>query len=150
MNMMNQDINLSDALPEDETSRQYYYIEKARLYVQELSSRIGRPLTFCVTTFGCQMNARDSEKLRGILREIGYLEAEEDQADFVIYNTCTVRENANTRVYGRLGQLKPRKKKKSPYDDRPLRMYDAGTGGDRKAEEKLSFCGHHLRHAQHL
>ena len=111
MNMMNQDINLSDALPEDETSRQYYYIEKARLYVQELSSRIGRPLTFCVTTFGCQMNARDSEKLRGILREIGYLEAEEDQADFVIYNTCTVRENANTRVYGRLGQLKPRKKK---------------------------------------
>ena len=108
MNMMNQDINLSDALPEDETSRQYYYIEKARLYVQELSSRIGRPLTFCVTTFGCQMNARDSEKLRGILREIGYLEAEEDQADFVIYNTCTVRENANTRVYGRLGQLKPR------------------------------------------
>lgn len=46
MNMMNQDINLSDALPEDETSRQYYYIEKARLYVQELSSRIGRPLTF--------------------------------------------------------------------------------------------------------
>ena len=111
MNMMNQDINLSDALPEDETSRQYYYIEKARLYVQELSSRIGRPLTFCVTTFGCQMNTRDSEKLRGILREIGYLEAEEDQADFVIYNTCTVRENANTRVYGRLGQLKPARKK---------------------------------------
>ena len=57
------------------------------------------------------MNARDSEKLRGILLEIGYIEASEDIADFVIYNTCTVRENANTRVYGRLGQLKPRKKK---------------------------------------
>ena len=56
------------------------------------------------------MNARDSEKLRGILNQIGYEEAEEDEADFVIYNTCTVRENANTRVYGRLGQLKPRKK----------------------------------------
>ena len=41
-------------------------------YVQELSSRIGRPLTFCVTTFGCQMNARDSEKLRGILRAVSY------------------------------------------------------------------------------
>ena len=57
------------------------------------------------------MNARDSEKLRGILRKIGYGEASEEKADFVIYNTCTVRENANTRVYGRLGQLKPRKKK---------------------------------------
>ena len=114
MDTTNLDINLSDNIPEDETGRQYYYIEKARLYVQELSQRIGRPLTFCVTTFGCQMNARDSEKLRGILKEIGYLEAEEETADFVIYNTCTVRENANTRVYGRLGQLKPRKKQ-NPY-----------------------------------
>ena len=96
MDTTNLDINLSDNIPEDETGRQYYYIEKARLYVQELSQRIGRPLTFCVTTFGCQMNARDSEKLRGILKEIGYLEAEEETADFVIYNTCTVRENANT------------------------------------------------------
>ena len=110
MDTTNLDINLSDNIPEDETGRQYYYIEKARLYVQELSQRIGRPLTFCVTTFGCQMNARDSEKLRGILKEIGYLQADEETADFVIYNTCTVRENANTRVYGRLGQLKPRKK----------------------------------------
>ena len=91
MDTTNLDINLSDNIPEDETGRQYYYIEKARLYVQELSQRIGRPLTFCVTTFGCQMNARDSEKLRGILKEIGYLEAEEETADFVIYNTCTVR-----------------------------------------------------------
>ena len=114
MDTTNLDINLSDNIPENETGRQYYYIEKARLYVQELSQRIGRPLTFCVTTFGCQMNARDSEKLRGILKEIGYLEAEEETADFVIYNTCTVRENANTRVYGRLGQLKPRKKQ-NPY-----------------------------------
>lgn len=114
MDTTNLDINLSDNIPEDETGRQYYYIEKARLYIQELSQRIGRPLTFCVTTFGCQMNARDSEKLRGILKEIGYLEAEEETADFVIYNTCTVRENANTRVYGRLGQLKPRKKQ-NPY-----------------------------------
>ena len=63
MNTMNLDINLSDELPEDETSRQYYYIEKARMYIQELSQKLGRPLTFCVTTFGCQMNARDSEKL---------------------------------------------------------------------------------------
>ena len=110
MNMMNPDISLSKEIPEDDTRRQYYYIEKAKEYVRKESEEIGRPLTFCVTTFGCQMNARDSEKLRGILEKIGYQEAPEETADFVIYNTCTVRENANTRVYGRLGQLKPRKK----------------------------------------
>ncbi len=111
MNMMKNDINLSDVAPVTEPERQYYFIEKAKKYIKEESEELGRPLTFCVTTFGCQMNARDSEKLRGILKEIGYVEAEEDEADFIIFNTCTVRENANTRVYGRLGQLKPRKKK---------------------------------------
>lgn len=110
MNMMSPDINLSKEAPQEEPLRQYYYIEKAKQYVAEEAKKLGRSLTFCVTTFGCQMNARDSEKLRGILNQIGYEEAEKDEADFVIYNTCTVRENANTRVYGRLGQLKPRKK----------------------------------------
>ena len=110
MNMMSPDINLSKEAPQEEPLRQYYYIEKAKQYVEEEAKNLGRSLTFCVTSFGCQMNARDSEKLRGILNQIGYEEAEEDEADFVIYNTCTVRENANTRVYGRLGQLKPRKK----------------------------------------
>ena len=111
MNMTNQNINLSNEIPDKEPERQYYYIEKAKEYIQKKTQDIGRPLTICVKTFGCQMNAMDSEKLRGILLEIGYIEASEDIADFVIYNTCTVRENANTRVYGRLGQLKPRKKK---------------------------------------
>lgn len=111
MNTMNPDINLSKEAPEEEPLRQYYYIEKAKKYVERAERELGRSLTFCVTTFGCQMNARDSEKLRGILSQIGYKETDEEEADFVIYNTCTVRENANTRVYGRLGQLKPRKKK---------------------------------------
>ncbi len=94
-----------------EAARQYDFIEKCRQYIEEESRRLNRPLAAAVVTFGCQMNARDSEKLRGILREIGYREGEEETADLVVYNTCTVRENANTRVYGRLGQLKPRKKK---------------------------------------
>ncbi len=102
-------INLSDPVPDEEPQRQYYFMEKAKIYVQDLGTKLGRTPTSCVITFGCQMNARDSEKLRGILREIGYEEAAEDEADLVLYNTCTVRENANTRVYGRLGQLKPRK-----------------------------------------
>lgn len=102
-------------IPVQEPERQYYYIEKAKEYVQKAAKEAGRPLTFCVTTFGCQMNARDSEKLVGILEKIGYQEETvEEKADFVIYNTCTVRENANMRVYGRLGQLK-RMKKKNPH-----------------------------------
>ena len=115
MNMTNPDINLSNEAPAAEPMRQYYYIEKAKQYIAKQSEALGRPLTFCVTTFGCQMNARDSEKLAGILEQIGYVEeADEEKADFVIYNTCTVRENANMRVYGRLGQLN-RVKKKNPH-----------------------------------
>ena len=63
---------------------------------------------YFIKTFGCQMNARDSEKLTGILKCVGYKilpEEAEEEADFVIYNTCTVRENANLKVYGRLGKL---------------------------------------------
>ena len=105
-------IDITKEAPVNDPERQYYYIKKAREYVKEASNEAGRPLTFCVTTFGCQMNARDSEKLVGVLEQIGYQEeADEDKADFVIYNTCTVRENANMRVYGRLGQLKHAKKK---------------------------------------
>ena len=111
LNTMNYDIDITKEPPADDTARQYYFIEKAKAYVQRESEELGRSLTFCVTTFGCQMNARDSEKLCGILEKIGYVEAPEDEADFIIFNTCTVRENANMRVYGRLGQLKPRKKK---------------------------------------
>lgn len=107
-----ENIDLRKEAPEQEPERQYYYIAKARQQVAKLAEELGRELTFCVTTFGCQMNARDSEKLVGILEEIGYKELEtEAGADFVIYNTCTVRENANQKVYGRLGQLQAYKKK---------------------------------------
>ena len=81
--------------------------------MQALGSELGRKPLYCVTTFGCQMNARDSEKLAGILLEAGYeMTDSEEAADFVIYNTCTVRDNANQRVYGRLGYLGSMKKKK--------------------------------------
>lgn len=97
-------------VPETEPERQFYYMELARQYVSRLSEKKGRPLTACTKTFGCQMNARDSEKLRGILEYVGYAETDSEEADFVIYNTCTVRENANNKVYGRLGQLSSLKK----------------------------------------
>ena len=97
---------------EDEIERQYYFMKKAAFYIEKKAEEKKRPLTFFVTTFGCQMNAKDSEKLKGILEKVGYVEGEsEDEADFVIYNTCTVRDNANQRVYGRLGSLGSKKKK---------------------------------------
>ncbi|MBD5457813.1 MAG: tRNA (N6-isopentenyl adenosine(37)-C2)-methylthiotransferase MiaB [Lachnospiraceae bacterium] len=96
-----------------EKQLQYDYIEKARQYVKAESERVGHVLTASVITFGCQMNARDSEKLTGILVQAGYrMTDSEEDADFVIYNTCTVRDNANQRVYGRLGYLNSMKKKK--------------------------------------
>ena len=98
-------------IPSEEPARQYYFMDIAKKYVAVLAEQKGAPLTFCVTTFGCQMNARDSEKLVGILEQIGYVEAPDEKADFVIYNTCTVRENANNKVYGRLGYLHSQKKK---------------------------------------
>lgn len=96
--------------PVSEPDRQYYFMELARGLVEEKSKAAGRKLTFCVVTFGCQMNARDSEKLEGILEQVGYVKAEDENSDFVIYNTCTVRENANLKVYGRLGSLNRRKR----------------------------------------
>lgn len=105
-------IDLNEAPPAEEPMRQYYFMKKAQMLVQKKSEELGRPLTYHVTTFGCQMNARDSEKLVGILDEVGYTEVEDENADFVIYNTCTVRENTNQRVYGRLGYLHSIKKKK--------------------------------------
>lgn len=98
-------------IPETEPERQYYYMAKCKTLLSKLEEVLGRKLTACINTFGCQMNARDSEKLLGILEEIGYIPSEDENADFVIYNTCTVRENANLKVYGRLGHLQAAKKK---------------------------------------
>ncbi|MDO5403026.1 MAG: tRNA (N6-isopentenyl adenosine(37)-C2)-methylthiotransferase MiaB [Eubacteriales bacterium] len=99
-------------LSEEALERQLFFIEKCKEKVSEISKELGRPLKCCTQTFGCQMNARDSEKLLGILEQIGYLPTDEEkEADIVLYNTCTVRENANLRVYGRLGHLNAIKKK---------------------------------------
>ncbi len=113
---MNQSIDLTKydlnmQAPTEEPERQYYFMAKAKKYVAKLTEDLKRKPTCCVTTFGCQMNSRDSEKLVGILELVGYEIVETEAADFVIFNTCTVRDNANQRVYGRLGALKSYKKK---------------------------------------
>lgn len=95
----------------EEGKRQQEYLDKLKELITLQTEEKGKKPTCCVTTFGCQMNAKDSEKLVGILEEAGYEIIESEDADFVIYNTCTVRDNANQRVYGRLGQLQHYKKK---------------------------------------
>ena len=66
------------------------------------------PRTYRVRTYGCQMNVHDSERLSGLLEEAGYTAAPEDgDADVVVLNTCAVRENADNRLYGNLGHLRP-------------------------------------------
>ena len=79
--------------------------------VKQESEAAGHGLSAAVVTFGCQMNARDSEKLSGVLENAGFTLTDSEEADFVIYNTCTVRDNANQRVYGRLGFCNSMKRK---------------------------------------
>lgn len=101
-----ENVDINAIPPEDEPQRQYYFIKLLRRWMEQKVKEEGRELTCCVNTFGCQMNARDSEKILGILKSIGYKETNSEEADLVIFNTCTVRENANLKLYGRIGQLK--------------------------------------------
>lgn len=101
-------------IPALEPWRQYYFIERLKALLSDAKGHKREDqagLKYAVITFGCQMNARDSEKLCGILESIGYRETEDELcADLVIFNTCTIRENANEHLYGRLGRLKQSKK----------------------------------------
>ena len=92
---------------EKESARQRDYMDRVRILTE------GRGLKYMVVTFGCQMNEKDSEKIAGSLQKMGYEKASsEEEADVLVYNTCTVRENADKRLYGRLGVCKSYKEKK--------------------------------------
>lgn len=111
MFMEDTEVERKNNIPESELARQQEFMEKIREINEDFYNKTGRRKKMHITTFGCQMNAHDSEKLLGMLKEMGYEEtAEEKDADFVIYNTCCVRENAENKVYGNLGYLKHQKK----------------------------------------
>lgn len=99
------------AAPAEEPGRQQFFMERCRQLIGERKKNGTYRGTFHIETFGCQMNARDSEKLLGILEEAGFVQGADENSDFVLYNTCTVRENANLKVYGRLGYLGGLKRK---------------------------------------
>lgn len=94
----------------EESKKQSLFVAQLKDTIEEKKKRLGRPVRYHITTMGCQMNARDSEKLSGILAEIGCEEIPTEDADILLFNTCTVRENANEKLYGHLGIVKHFKK----------------------------------------
>ncbi len=100
------------SVSQEELDVQKEFIDK----IQELNNiyfeTAQRRKTFYISTFGCQMNVHDSEKLSGMLHEMGYVPGQdENTADVIVYNTCCVRENAENKVYGNVGHLKHVKQK---------------------------------------
>ena len=93
-----------------ESKVQLEYISKC---TEMIKDKYDSQPAFYIQNAGCQMNSLQTETVAGIVKRIGYKEVlKEEEADVVIYNTCTVRENANLKIYGHLGHLKSIKKKK--------------------------------------
>ena len=87
-------------------------LAQQRAYAGMIREMEDRPASYHVVTYGCQMNAHDSEKLSGMLQEMGMTDAaDRTEADFVIFNTCCVRENAERRALGNVTWLKEVRKK---------------------------------------
>ena len=109
---MNINIEKNSPIADLDTGFAEEVIKKIRKYVNDRSKMAGHPLRYYNFAMGCQMNFHDSEKISGMLSLMGYEETrDESEADFIIYNTCTVRENADQKVYGKLGYLKHYKAK---------------------------------------
>lgn len=93
---------------EEAIQKQYVYIDKVKELTTEISNTEGRQPTYEIRVFGCQMNELESEQLAGMLDEMGYARAVPgEQADVIVFDTCCVRENAEEKIYGHLGLLKP-------------------------------------------
>ncbi len=98
----------------DDISIQYQmHMQSVRQMADSYTLKHGIKPRFCIKTYGCQMNEHDSEKLNAMLVQMGYLATDiVEEAQLIIYNTCCVRENAELKVFGHLGSLKPLKQKK--------------------------------------
>ena len=87
-------------------------VSELKEYFSALGARKGRDITYNVRTYGCQLNEADSEKLHGMLKGMGLSKKEDESApDVVVLNTCAIRENAEDRLFGNLGEFKADKKR---------------------------------------
>ena len=100
-------------VPIEEIQKQKEIIQRIRQRNDMMFQHSGRQKLAMITTYGCQQNENDSEKIRGMLYEMGYgFTEDKEEADLILYNTCCVRENAEFRVFGNIGALKHLKKRK--------------------------------------
>ena len=98
---------MAEYIEKAEIERQKGFLSKLSELSNNFAVQNGRKPRANTETYGCQQNENDTERIRGVLNEAGYEFCERaEDADLVIYNTCAVRENAEDRVYGRLGILK--------------------------------------------
>ena len=90
-------------------------LEKQENFIQKVKNKIdGKNMKYFIFTMGCQLNENDSEKISGMLTKMGYTETENiDSADIIIYNTCCVRENAEEKLFGKIGEIKKIKEYKN-------------------------------------
>jgi tRNA-2-methylthio-N6-dimethylallyladenosine synthase len=96
----------------EEVTKQRQYIDEIKHMNAQQEMQSGRKHYYSLKTFGCQMNENDSERLAGMLSGMGYNESDKlEDCDLIIFNTCCVRENAEFKVYGHLGDLKKLKEK---------------------------------------
>ncbi|MDF2523470.1 MAG: tRNA ((37)-C2)-methylthiotransferase MiaB, partial [Clostridiales bacterium] len=95
------------AVPQEEIQKQKEFIIQVRA-INDLGYQQGvKQKRYSIHTFGCQMNENDSERLAGMLKEMGYTETDNtEESDLILFNTCCVRENAELKVYGHIGALK--------------------------------------------
>ena len=104
---------MADYVEASELERQKRYMIKIKASNERFRARTGRAPVAVTQTYGCQQNENDTERIRGMLQEAGYQFGDDEKtADLVIYNTCAVRENAEQKVFGRLGILKHLKERR--------------------------------------
>ena len=107
MSMSNYQVQRVNYLTQD------VYKNDMRLWLQDYEMSQGRALRYFIQTFGCQQNEADSEKIRGILADLGLAQGQGyEDADLVLINTCSIRENADQRLFGHLGELKALRSKR--------------------------------------
>ena len=114
------------------------YIDK----VKELNK--GKKLKYYIMTMGCQLNENDSEKLMGMLEKMNYEKTDEmKEADIVVFNTCCVRENAEERLFGKVGEVK-KQKEDNRHNYCNWWLYDARRTHLKKIKRKLSICRYNI------
>ncbi len=111
-----------------------------RIYRNSKKLNEDKNVKYSILTMGCQLNENDSEKLSGMIEEMGYTRTENiEEADLIVFNTCCVRENAEDKLFGKLGEVKKIKKRKKRNYNSNRWMYDARRTHCGKITEKLSF-----------